>query len=55
MFTLIKNLKETLMKMCINRTTIATSLAMPPKGGNPVLTEENIKAVLAYIRAVFGS
>ncbi len=30
-------------------------MAMPPKGGNPVLTEEDIKAVLAYLRAVFGS
>jgi len=26
-------------------------MAMPPKGGNPALTEEDIAAVLAFIRA----
>ncbi len=29
-------------------------LAMPPKGGNPTLTEEGEKAVLAYLRTQFG-
>jgi len=29
-------------------------MAMPPKGGNPALTEADIKAVLVYIRATFG-
>lgn len=29
-------------------------LAMPPKGGNPALSEADIKAVLAYLRAAFG-
>jgi len=30
-------------------------MAMPPKGGNPGLTEDDIKAVLAYLRTTFGS
>jgi len=29
-------------------------LAMPPKGGNPTLTEEDERAVLAYLRTQFG-
>jgi len=35
--------------------TPGAMMAMPPKGGNPGLTEEDIKAVLAYIRVAFGS
>jgi len=31
------------------------ALAMPAKGGNPSLTEADINAVLAYLRATFGS
>ncbi|NNF92431.1 MAG: c-type cytochrome [Boseongicola sp.] len=30
------------------------ALAMPAKGGNPALTESDIKTVLAYLRATFG-
>lgn len=30
-------------------------MAMPAKGGNPGLTEDDIKAVLAYLRTTFGS
>ena len=30
-------------------------MAMPAKGGNPGLTKEDIKAVLAYLRTTFGS
>jgi cytochrome c5 len=30
-------------------------MAMPPKGGNPGLTEEDVRAVLDYLRAEFGS
>ena len=29
-------------------------MAMPAKGGNPALSEDDIKAVLAYIRVEFG-
>ncbi len=28
-------------------------MTMPPKGGNPALTDEDIQAVLAYIRDAF--
>ena len=31
-----------------------SALAMPPNGGNPKLTQEDVKAVLAYLRAEFG-
>ena len=30
-------------------------MAMPPKGGNPGLTEADIAAVIAYLRASFGT
>lgn len=30
-------------------------MAMPPKGGNPTLSEEDVQAVLAYLRAAFGT
>ena len=30
-------------------------LSMPPKGGNPSLTDEEIRAVLDYLRSSFGS
>ena len=30
-------------------------MAMPSKGGNPALTEEDIRAVLAYLRTEFGT
>jgi len=29
-------------------------MAMPPKGGNPALTEADVKAVLDYLRSEFG-
>ena len=29
-------------------------MAMPPKGGNPTLTETDVRAVLSYLRAEFG-
>ena len=31
-----------------------SALAMPPNGGNPTLAEEDVEAVLAYLRAEFG-
>lgn len=30
-------------------------MAMPPKGGDPSLTEEQIKAVLGYLKHAFGA
>ena len=29
-------------------------MAMPPKGGNPSLTDEDLKAVIIYMRKTFG-
>lgn len=29
-------------------------MAMPPKGGNPALSEAEVEAVIAYLRANFG-
>ena len=29
-------------------------MAMPPNGGNPTLTEADVRAVLSYLRAEFG-
>lgn len=34
--------------------TPGSPMAMPPKGGNPSLTEQDITAVLAYLRKTFG-
>lgn len=34
--------------------TPGAALSMPAKGGNPALSEEEIRAVLAYIRKTFG-
>lgn len=31
-----------------------TTLAMPPRGGNPKLTEDDARAVLRYLRTAFG-
>lgn len=35
--------------------TPSSPMAMPPKGGNPTLTEPDLQAVLEYMRATFGS
>lgn len=29
-----------------------TGIAMPPKGGNPALTDDQISAIIAYIRSI---
>ncbi len=45
-----------LLKSTIEGSTSPGSpMAMPPKGGNPALTESEIMAVLAYIRSRFGA
>jgi mono/diheme cytochrome c family protein len=31
-----------------------SAMAMPPRGGNPKLTDDDLKNVLAYIRQTFG-
>lgn len=31
-----------------------SSMPMPPRGGNPKLTDDNLKSVLSYIRSKFG-
>ena len=35
--------------------TSGKPLSMPAKGGNPSLTDEEIQAVLVYLRATFGT
>ena len=35
--------------------TPGASMAMPPKGGNPSLTEKDVKDVLIYMRGIFLS
>jgi disulfide bond formation protein DsbB len=32
-----------------------TGIAMPPKGGNPALTDEQLQAIIAYIRSIHRS
>lgn len=32
----------------------ASPLAMPPRGGNPALTDADLKSVLAYMKKAFG-
>lgn len=36
-------------------TSPGKPLSMPPKGGNPSLTEQDIRAVIEYLRFSFGS
>lgn len=45
---LIKSITEGLQ-------TPGAAMAMPPLGGNPSLTEADVRALLAYLRAEFGS
>lgn len=45
---LFKNIKEGFQSP-------GAAISMPPKGGNPALTDDDILALLAYLRAAFGS
>ena len=45
--TLIASIRDGLV-------TPGKALSMPPKGGNPALSDADIKAVLAYLRDIFG-
>ncbi len=45
---LVKNINE-------GFPTKGSFMTMPAKGGNPALTEADIRAVLAYLRAEFGT
>jgi len=47
---------EELLRNIINGfQSPGAAMAMPPKGGNPDLTSEEIEGVLKYIRETFGS
>jgi cytochrome c5 len=36
------------------KQTAGSPLAMPPKGGNPNLTEADARALVVFLRAEFG-
>ncbi len=44
---LIKNIRDGFQ-------TPGSAMPMPPNGGNPTLTEDDIRAVVIYLRAEFG-
>ena len=46
---------EDLVRNILNGSQAPGSpLAMPPKGGNPLLTEADMRAVVQYLRIAFG-
>ncbi len=51
---LVKPDEELLKSITDGFQSPGSALAMPANGGNPTLTEEDVKAVLAYLRAEFG-
>lgn len=51
---LSKSDEELITSITEGLQTPGAALAMPPLGGNPALSEADVKAVLAYIRAEFG-
>jgi len=51
---LAKSDEELITSITEGLQTPGAALAMPPLGGNPALSEADVKAVLAYIRAEFG-
>lgn len=51
---LAKSDEDLIKSITAGLQTPGAALAMPPLGGNPALSEADVKAVLAYIRAEFG-
>jgi cytochrome c5 len=45
---------ELLRNMITGIQSPGSPMAMPPKGGNPALTEKELKEALNYIRRTFG-
>lgn len=52
---LTKSDEELIGNITTGFQTPGSPMAMPAKGGNPTLTEDDIKAVLKYLRAEFGN
>lgn len=51
---LAKTDEELLRSILRGYQSPGSPLAMPPKGGNPALTESDARAVLQYMRSAFG-
>ena len=52
---LSKSDEDLIKSITQGRQTPGAALAMPPMGGNPGMSEADVKAVLAYLRAEFGN
>lgn len=51
---LSKSDEELLASIAEGFQSAGSPMAMPPKGGNPSLTLDDIRAVISYLRAEFG-
>jgi cytochrome c5 len=51
---LIKTDAELLRSLITGRQTPGTAFPMPPRGGNPALTNDDLRAVLGYLRRITG-
>ena len=52
---LVKSDAELLQNISEGFQSPGSFMAMPAKGGNPALTDADVKAVLAYLRSEFGT
>ena len=52
--SLAKSDEELIRSILNGYQSPGSTLAMPPKGGNPTLTEADARAVLQYLRSTFG-
>lgn len=52
---LAKTDEELMQSISNGLTTPGAALSMPAKGGIPSLTEDDIRAVLAYLRGAYGN